>query len=60
MWTNIPRYICSARVNLEINGRSSKEVKAKLDSCGSVSIAYETCEAVQITTNKAPRNWRKN
>jgi hypothetical protein len=31
--------ICSARVDLEINGRSSKEVKAKLDSCGSVSIA---------------------
>ncbi len=35
------RTICSAKVNLEINGRSSKEVKAKLDSCGSVSIAHE-------------------
>jgi hypothetical protein len=35
------RTICSAKVNLEINGRSTKEVKAKLDSCGSVSIAHE-------------------
>ncbi len=37
------RTICSARVNLEINnnGRSTRAVKAKLDSCGSVSIAHE-------------------
>ncbi len=36
------RTICSARVNLEINHKSnhSKYVKAKLDSCGSVSIAH--------------------
>jgi hypothetical protein len=35
--------ICSARVNLEINnnGRYTRTIKAKLDSCGSVSIAHE-------------------
>ena len=34
--------ICSARVNLEINNKRNrtKVVKAKLDSCGSVSIAH--------------------
>lgn len=37
------RTICSARVNLEIknNGQHTRTVKAKLDSCGSVSIAHE-------------------
>ncbi len=37
------RTICSAKVNLEINnkGQRSRTVKAKLDSCGSVSIAHE-------------------
>ena len=37
------RTICSAKVNLEINknGKTSRTVKAKLDSCGSVSIAHE-------------------
>jgi hypothetical protein len=36
------RTICSAKVNLEINNKRShtKVVKAKLDSCGSVSIAH--------------------
>ncbi len=36
------RTICSARVNFEINHKKnhSKFVKAKLDSCGSVSIAH--------------------
>ena len=36
------RTICSARVNLEKNHKRnhSKFVKAKLDSCGSVSIAH--------------------
>jgi len=35
--------ICSARVNLELNnnGRYTRTIKAKLDSCGSVSIAHE-------------------
>ena len=35
--------ICSARVNLEINnnGQYTRAIKAKLDSCGSVSIAHE-------------------
>jgi hypothetical protein len=35
--------ICSARVNLEINnnGQYTRTIKAKLDSCGSVSIAHE-------------------
>ncbi len=37
------RIICSAKVNLEIrkNGTHTRTVKAKLDSCGSVSIAHE-------------------
>ncbi len=37
------RTICSAKVNLEINnnGKTLRTVKAKLDSCGSVSIAHE-------------------
>jgi hypothetical protein len=37
------RTICSAKVNLEINnnGKTSRTVKAKVDSCGSVSIAHE-------------------
>jgi hypothetical protein len=37
------RTICSETVNLEINknGRYTRTVKAKLDSCGSVSIAHE-------------------
>ncbi len=37
------RTICSAKVNLEINnnGQRSRTVKAKLDSCGSVSITHE-------------------
>ena len=36
------RTICSAMVNLEINSKRkhTKSVKAKLDSCGSVSIAH--------------------
>ena len=36
------RTICSAMVNLEINSKRkhAKRVKAKLDSCGSVSIAH--------------------
>ncbi len=36
------RTICSARINLEINNKRNhtKYVKAKLDSCGSVSIAH--------------------
>ena len=36
------RTICSARVNLEINHKRnhSRCVRAKLDSCGSVSIAH--------------------
>jgi hypothetical protein len=35
------RTICSARVNLEIKDNKQRTVKAKLDSCGSVSIAHE-------------------
>ena len=35
------RTICSARVNLEISDDGIRTVKAKLDSCGSVSIAHE-------------------
>ncbi len=35
------RTICSARVNLEIRDNRQRTVKAKLDSCGSVSIAHE-------------------
>ena len=35
------RTICSARVNLEIRDNGQRTVKAKLDSCGSVSIAHE-------------------
>ena len=35
------RTICSARVNLEIKDKGQRTVKAKLDSCGSVSIAHE-------------------
>ncbi len=36
------RTICNAIVNLEINSKRkhTKSVKAKLDSCGSVSIAH--------------------
>ena len=33
--------ICGARIKVEIKGQLPKEVKAKLDSCGSVSIAHE-------------------
>ena len=35
------RTICSAKVNLEIINNGQRTVKAKLDSCGSVSIAHE-------------------
>ena len=35
------RTICNARVNLEIRNNGQRTVKAKLDSCGSVSIAHE-------------------
>jgi hypothetical protein len=37
------RTICSAKVNLEIrnSGAHTRTVKAKQDSCGSVSIAHE-------------------
>jgi hypothetical protein len=33
--------ICCAKVNLELKGQSPRIIKAKLDSCGSVSIAHE-------------------
>ena len=35
------RTICSAKVHLEIINKGQRTVKAKLDSCGSVSIAHE-------------------
>ena len=35
------RTICSAKVNVEIINNEQRTVKAKLDSCGSVSIAHE-------------------
>jgi hypothetical protein len=35
------RTICSAMVNLEITDKGQRTIKAKLDSCESVSIAHE-------------------
>jgi hypothetical protein len=53
--------ICYAKVNLELKGQSPRIIKAKLDSCGSVSIAHENllrkiksarqCKVVWIITN---------
>ena len=62
------RTICSAMVNLEINSKRkhTKCVKAKLDSCGSVSIAHSNLmneikpAKIPPSIDKAPRHRREN